>query len=82
MELRGKFVGREASGVWVQVLGEVRGQIGQLFTGVNGLHCPAGLLVGEVRQVIGDGERLLVDRSEPEGHSVGQGVFVFTGVGS
>ncbi len=77
VDLRGRVVEREGGRVWVQLLDGARGQVGQLFTGVNGLHCPAGFLVGEVQVVADGGGRILVER--PVGMPGGseQGVFVF-----
>jgi hypothetical protein len=70
-------VEREGGRVWIQLLDGSRGQVGHLFTGVNGLHCPAGLLVGEVRDVGDGGGRVLVERPARIPGGSGHGVFLF-----
>lgn len=72
--LRGEVVGEENGVVRIRPWGRDRGQLGYLFTGVNSLHCPAGLLVGEVLQVREDGQMLVSRVLASQGG--GQGVFI------
>ena len=74
VEVRGQVVGEENGTVRISLSGRDRGQIGYLFTGVNSLDCPAGLLVGEVLQVRGDGQLLVSRGLANQGGA--QGVFI------
>ncbi len=74
VEVRGQVVGEESGAVRIRLSGRDRGQLGYLFTGVNSLDCPAGLLVGEVLQVREDGQMLVSRGLANQGGA--QGVFI------